>query len=88
MIHSNKQDQEEHSWAEDGDLSSLFTNTSYVRSRVRIHCHDEDENELPAIHHFPQQKHLTVELYCSPAASTDYDLTGQVVWPVSSELYN
>jgi hypothetical protein len=36
-----------------------------------------------------KKKHyLTIHLFCSPSACTDYDLTGQIVWPVSGLCCN
>ena len=54
------------------DLDRLFTTTDYSNVTVTIACcNDTCQNDLQ----------LTVA--CSQAATTDYDLTGQLIWPVS-----
>ena len=53
------------------DLDQLFTATDYNKVTVTIACHDTCQNDLQ------------VTLACSQAATTDYDLTGQLIWPVS-----
>ena len=40
----------------------------------------ENDHKSPAEDHVSS---MTVEVDCSQAASTDYDLTGQILWPVS-----
>jgi hypothetical protein len=54
--------------SDEGELfASLFVDESYVK------CSFEFGSSLPS----------ATTILCSTAASTDYDLTGQVVWPVS-----
>jgi predicted nicotinamide N-methyase len=53
------------------DLDQLFTITDYSNVTITIPRHDTCENDLQ------------VTLACSQAATTDYDLTGQIIWPVS-----
>jgi predicted nicotinamide N-methyase len=55
----------------DMDLDQLFTVTHYSNVTITIPCYDTCENDLQ------------VTLACSQAATTDYDLTGQILWPVS-----
>jgi hypothetical protein len=69
------------------DLDSLFINTDYTTVTVTIPClgtvdggelrHDQEEEESA------RGELLRLDLACSVSASTDHDLTGQIVWPVS-----
>ena len=86
MIICDEHDDRNDSWDEVNDLSSLFTNTDYTRRIFEVPCGDEDEIDFPASDKVRHPRCLTVDLHCSLAASTDYDLTGQIVWPVSSEF--
>jgi predicted nicotinamide N-methyase len=54
------------------DLDRLFITTDYSNVTVTIACNDDT-----------CQNDLQVTLACSQAATTDYDLTGQLIWPVS-----
>jgi hypothetical protein len=67
------------------DLEQLFTVTDYRSATLLIPCPPstgtEEENEK-----YEQcSDELSIELFYSPAASTDYDLTGQILWPVSGK---
>lgn len=60
----------------DSCLEKLFTVTDYQLRNVKIcnSCNSDDESaEIP----------LSVDVWCSPQATTDYYLTGQILWPVS-----
>lgn len=59
------------------DLDLLFTNTEYKTTTVTIPCHASDDS----CDHV-----LSIDIASSPSASTDYDLTGQILWPVSNLL--
>jgi len=66
----------------DSGLVRLFSATEYKTTTVRITCYrpstEEDgrsDKETP--------ENITIELSYSSAASTDFDLTGQILWPVS-----
>lgn len=60
------------------DISSLFTNTDYISKNLQIPCHDQSQQD-PSL----SLSTIDVDVVCSNSASTDYDLTGQIVWPVS-----
>eukprot|EP00550_Attheya_septentrionalis_P006822 CAMPEP_0198296030 /NCGR_PEP_ID=MMETSP1449-20131203/30613_1 /TAXON_ID=420275 /ORGANISM="Attheya septentrionalis, Strain CCMP2084" /LENGTH=326 /DNA_ID=CAMNT_0043996513 /DNA_START=206 /DNA_END=1183 /DNA_ORIENTATION=+ len=73
------------------DLDSLFINTDYKTVTVTIPCLETVEGDE---HHHPHQEllvqqdeekrgELRLDLACSVSASTDFDLTGQILWPVS-----
>lgn len=63
------------------DLDQFFLIKDYNTITVevpRYRSHgDNDSTELPP---------LSIDLECSQAASTDYDLTGQILWPVSGRF--
>ena len=80
FCHSNEDD-------EDIDLHSLFINTATEERSFLIPCQCEEEiNKEVAAMSPAKHDHLMVNLHCSTAASTDYDLTGQIVWPVSGNM--
>lgn len=60
------------------NLDDLFTITDYTKVGVDIPCFDEDNSGDDK-----QEKNLHIDIFCSTAASTDFDLTGQILWPVS-----
>lgn len=61
------------------DLDLLFTNTEYRTTTVTIPCHASDDSS-------DHDDVLSIDIASSPSASTDYDLTGQILWPVSNLL--
>jgi hypothetical protein len=64
-------------------LDQLFTITDYQAATILIPCPSiSTEEELDAKEE-QSSSELSIELFYSPAASTDYDLTGQIIWPVS-----
>jgi predicted nicotinamide N-methyase len=76
------------------DLDQLFTCTDYQTSLIRIPSStnsregaDDDTQTLSEVETLvtpsDAQPFIEIELSYSAAASTDYDLTGQVLWPVS-----
>jgi hypothetical protein len=61
-------------------LDKLFTVTDYSTVTISIpksHVDGGSKDDDGAV---------KITLACSEAATTDYDLTGQILWPVSSEL--
>jgi len=59
-------------------LCDLFTNKEYRIQKISIPCffrNDQSSTET-----------IEVEFHASLAASTDFDLTGQILWPVSTLL--
>ncbi len=66
-------------------LDQLFTITDYQAATIVIPCppisKEEENNEKDE----QSSKELSIQLFYSPAASTDYDLTGQIIWPVSGK---
>ena len=54
------------------DISDLFTNKDYSTTDVSIPCYGED-------------RILNISIASSIAASTDHDLTGQIIWPCSGK---
>jgi hypothetical protein len=75
-----QQQQQEDEKNDDNDgafgLDDLFTCTDYATSVIEIPLRSDDDS--PTL--------LRIPLSYSPAASTDYDLTGQIIWPVSRLL--
>jgi len=57
------------------DLEDLFTITDYTLVGVDVACFDAEKSEDESLLH--------IDIFCSTAASTDWDLTGQILWPVS-----
>ena len=84
------------------DLDTLFTVTEYKTSvisipwvKVRTETDDVDDDMLayhednqsnPQLRRTDKYDMITIKVASSPAACTDYDLTGQVIWPVSNLL--
>jgi hypothetical protein len=66
------------------DLDQLFTVTDYKTTTIRIPCGSLDSNESENEQEY-LTKELSIDLFNSQAASTDYDLTGQILWPVSGK---
>ena len=65
---------------EENFFGDLFINKEYRVKPISIPVHvSKNEREETT----QQQTTLTVDLLSSPAASTDLELTGQVLWPVS-----
>jgi hypothetical protein len=62
------------------DLDLLFTNIEYKTTTVTIPCHNASDDSDSSDHV------LSIDIASSPSASTDYDLTGQILWPVSNLL--
>eukprot|EP00559_Dactyliosolen_fragilissimus_P004849 CAMPEP_0184865858 /NCGR_PEP_ID=MMETSP0580-20130426/19446_1 /TAXON_ID=1118495 /ORGANISM="Dactyliosolen fragilissimus" /LENGTH=394 /DNA_ID=CAMNT_0027365233 /DNA_START=8 /DNA_END=1192 /DNA_ORIENTATION=- len=82
---------------EDYFLGDLFTNTDYTRISIEVAIQQQTKRQAQQAQICDQQHHedkneqhdehkMNIELLCSSAASTDYDLTGQIVWPVSIRL--
>jgi hypothetical protein len=67
------------------DLCQLFTITDYVATTICIPCHPISTEEDDDAKDEQSSNELSIELFYSPAASTDYDLTGQIIWPVSGK---
>lgn len=73
------------------DLAQLFTITDYRTMTINIPCFQketptsisEEEKEKNDDGKHSSSDSLSIQLASSPAASTDYDLTGQILWPVS-----
>jgi|NOAtaT_6_FD_contig_51_1202599_length_851_multi_2_in_0_out_0_2 hypothetical protein len=69
----------------DMGLDSLFNNNSAIEQKTfKIQCYNQDGDNSPTSS--PKEhneNYLVFQLFCSPSACTDYDLTGQIVWPVS-----
>jgi hypothetical protein len=63
------------------DLDQLFTNTDYKSTSITIPCFSEASSEAS-----PPDNALTLAVFSSPTACTDFDLTGQILWPVSNLL--
>jgi hypothetical protein len=70
------------------DLDQLFTITDYQSKSITIPWYsastdqdDDDDEEEEAT-----SSTMTFEILSSPAACTDFDLTGQIMWPVSNLL--
>jgi hypothetical protein len=59
------------------NLDDLFTITDYKKVGVDIPHFDADTSEDDP------EENLHIDIFCSTAASTDFDLTGQILWPVS-----
>lgn len=66
-------------------LHALFTNNNYVKTKFSLSYHSPNSTE--GNNNADNVNNASVELWCSHSASTDYDLTGQIVWPVSRELF-
>ena len=68
------------------DLDQLFTITDYREATILIPCPligiEEEEKDAKDEQ---SSNELSIKLFYSPAASTDYDLTGQIIWPVSGK---
>lgn len=78
----NKNEVMEEGW------SDLFIQKDYSTIQVSIPCYRSVRNESDELNHPGEERtarlsNVSVELACSQAASTDYDLTGQIMWPVS-----
>eukprot|EP00978_Attheya_sp_CCMP212_P000157 scaffold286_cov52-Attheya_sp.AAC.7 len=73
------------------DLDSLFINTDYQTVTVTIPCletaeggeHHQSQQLLIVQQDEEKRGELRLDLACSVSASTDFDLTGQILWPVS-----
>lgn len=67
------------------DLSSSdgdkVTNVRIGNSNDRNDNNNNNQESL--MHQDEKNAYITLDLDCSQAASTDYDLTGQILWPVS-----
>lgn len=75
------------------DLEDLFTITDYSTVDIAIPFFTEG-NDQPSVADKEEEDDddndqllLEFRLECSKAATTDYDLTGQILWPVSSEFW-
>jgi len=67
------------------NLEDLFTVKEYSTVSITLPCY---QSAAKCSHEEPElenQGNLTLNIICSTAASTDYDLTGQILWPVSGE---
>jgi predicted nicotinamide N-methyase len=68
-------------------LDQLFTFTDYRKTTFEIPCYypseDASETERTGLASESRLSSLSIDLSISPQASTDYDLTGQILWPVS-----
>jgi hypothetical protein len=78
-------------------LDQLFTQKDYSTVQVSIPCyksndcdlinnatdHDSVSNNHPPLLLPTGNNNISIDLVCSQAASTDYYLTGQILWPVS-----
>lgn len=74
------------------DLHSFFDKSTAIEQKTfKILCHEHDDVEerhapsSPTGKEERKKKYLILPLFCSSSACTDYDLTGQIVWPVSGE---
>ena len=75
------------------DIASLFINTSYVVQTISIpyfkqvndETNEKDEQQQKTKSIDDSTNVMNINLSCSKSASTDYDLTGQIIWPVSGE---
>ena len=90
-VHEEEEDEDEDDAQEEMgcDLASLFINTEYVTQSITIPCHYSQQSNNNHNHNYNnnhEEKDLTVDILCSQSATTDYDLTGQVIWPVSCKF--
>jgi hypothetical protein len=67
------------------DLDQLFTITDYEAATILIPCPLIGTEEEDGAKDEQSSNELSIKLFYSPAASTDYDLTGQIIWPVSGK---
>lgn len=72
----------------DMSLDSLFNNNTAIEQKAfKVQCYNQDDDDSPTS---PDEEHskkyLVFQLFCSSSACTDYDLTGQIVWPVSGQF--
>lgn len=67
------------------DLDKLFTITDYKAATILIPCPPISREEEEDAKDEQSPNELSIKLFYSPAASTDYDLTGQIIWPVSGK---
>ena len=64
------------------DLEDLFTIKEYKVVGIDLPCFDAETCHDPEEEQGREQP-LHIDIFCSTAASTDWDLTGQILWPVS-----
>jgi hypothetical protein len=65
------------------DLDQFFLIKDYNTITVEVPRYRSDGDNNNNTTEVPP---LSIELECSQAASTDYDLTGQILWPVSGRF--
>ena len=66
------------------DLEDLFTIKEYKVVGVDLPCFDAELRDLAVEEPLLERpSHIHIDIFCSTAASTDWDLTGQILWPVS-----
>lgn len=68
------------------DLEDLFTIKDYKVVGIELPCFDPVTHDLEDKEVQQQEQDsrlLRIDIFCSTAASTDWDLTGQILWPVS-----
>lgn len=74
----------------DMDLDLLFNaNTAIEQQTFKVQCYHQDDDDSPPTSPDEEEysnKYLVFQLFCSSSACTDYDLTGQIVWPVSGQF--
>lgn len=66
------------------DLDELFTVKDYQTKAICIRLfHKDEKKEVKTNKDDDDNDDLWIDILQSPAACTDFDLTGQIVWPVS-----